>query len=82
MLGLQIDDTFAVSTIQFKLKEELELQNAKFDAKPIQELTENNPIVFNGAQISISNTTISVTQHDQVTKIALLKDTCKLEFVS
>ncbi|KAI0991645.1 hypothetical protein K3495_g16542 [Podosphaera aphanis] len=82
MLGLQTDDTFAASTTQFKLKEELELQKAQFDAKPIQELTENNPIIFNGAHISISNTTISVTQHDQVSKIALLKDTCKHEYVS
>ncbi|KAI0994111.1 hypothetical protein K3495_g14072 [Podosphaera aphanis] len=77
MFGLQTDNTLAASTTQLKLKEELELQKAKFDANPIQELTKSSPINFNGAHISIS-----VTHHDQVTKIVLLKDTCKHKYVS
>ncbi|KAI1008166.1 hypothetical protein K3495_g77 [Podosphaera aphanis] len=82
IVGLQTDDTIAACSPQFGLKEDKELHKAKFDAKPVQKLTNNSPIIFNGAYISRSNTYIFISQHDQVSKISLLKDASKHEYVS
>ncbi|KHJ31691.1 hypothetical protein EV44_g3822 [Erysiphe necator] len=82
IVGLQTDDTIAACNTEFRHKEEEELQRAKFDAMPIQKLTINSPININGAHISLLDTTISVTQHDQISKISILKDYSKHDYVS
>ncbi|KHJ34346.1 hypothetical protein EV44_g3284 [Erysiphe necator] len=82
IVGLQTDDTITACTHSFKLKEEDELLKVKFGAKPVQILTQNRPLIFNGALISKSDTTIIVSLHDQIAKIAQVKNNCLHDFVS
>jgi hypothetical protein len=83
IIGLQTDDTLIACNSSFKEKESDELHKAKFLAKPLQQLTVQNALTFNGAHITKSATnTIAVSQYDQVKKIKLLDTTDKDEYVS
>jgi hypothetical protein len=49
VVGLQTDDTLIACDISFKKQESDKLQKAGFLAKPIQQLTADNHLTFNGA---------------------------------
>jgi hypothetical protein len=84
IVGLQTDDTLIACNTAFKKRESDELQRAGFLAKPTQQLTADNNLTFNGAQISRSTDSLTVSQSDQAKKIKLLDpyDIDKEEYVS
>lgn len=51
VVGLQTDDTLFTATEEYVAREEVERQKANLPAKPVQQLTDNQPIRFNGADI-------------------------------
>ncbi|KAI0993907.1 hypothetical protein K3495_g14277 [Podosphaera aphanis] len=70
VVGLQTDDTLILGNEDFIKKEADELRNAKFLAKPIEKLTPENPLTFNGMLVSIKNdTTLSISQDRLVQKL-------------
>ena len=48
IIGMQTDDTLISATNEFMIKEEEELQKAKFIAKPHEKLTIDHSLGFNG----------------------------------
>jgi hypothetical protein len=84
-VGLQTDDTLIACNASFKKRESDELKKAGFLAKPTQQLTTDNNLTFNGAQIEkLTNNTLTVSQNDQAKKIELLNthDISGEEYVS
>jgi hypothetical protein len=74
IVGLQTDDTLFASNTSFKDKEQEQLRKAQFLAKPLQKLTTHSPLEFNGAILTKSTTTgsITISQSKQVEKIKLI----------
>ena len=62
IVGLQTDNTLFLADQTFADTEETELQKAKFLAKPQKQLTEQNPIKFNGGLITQKGNLIKLTQ--------------------
>jgi hypothetical protein len=60
VVGLQTDDTLYLGTPTYIQREETELQNAGYPAKPIDKLTSKD-LVFNGGNISRKDTHIELT---------------------
>src|SRR5438045_1930342 len=69
IIGMQTDDMLISATNEFMVKEEEELQKAKFLAKPREKLTANHPLEFNGFVITQSDNKISITQPEQIKKL-------------
>ncbi|KAI0997174.1 hypothetical protein K3495_g11012 [Podosphaera aphanis] len=70
VVGLQTNDTLILGNKDFVKKETDELRKAKFLAKPIEKLTPENPLTFNGMLVSIKNdTTLSISQDRLVQKL-------------
>jgi hypothetical protein len=65
IVGLQTDDTLFLADQTFADAEETELQEAKFLAKPREQLTEQTPIKFNGGLITQKGNSIQLTQERQ-----------------
>jgi hypothetical protein len=84
IVGLQTDNTLIACNTAFKKQESDELQRAGFLAKPTQQLTADNNLTFNSAQISRSTDSLTVLQSDQAKKIKLFNttDISKKEYVS
>ena len=72
IIGMQTDDTLISATDEFMIKEEEELQKAKFIAKPHEKLTIDHPLGFNGFIITRSDNKINIAQPEQTKKINLL----------
>jgi hypothetical protein len=51
LVGMQTDDTLVIATFQLADREEAELV---FASKPRKELTLESPILFNGANLSLT----------------------------
>jgi hypothetical protein len=71
VVGLQTDDTLYLGTPTYIQREETELQNAGYPAKPIDKLTSKD-LVFNGGNISRKDTHIELTQQRQCDKIKVI----------
>ncbi|CCE33822.1 uncharacterized protein CPUR_07750 [Claviceps purpurea 20.1] len=73
IIGMQTDDTLGLSDRAFSEREETELRNADFDAKPKQILSTESPLIFNGCIIvKNDDDTITVKQKEQGKKLALI----------
>ena len=65
VVGLQTNNTLIACNTSFKKRESDELQKAGFLTKPTQQLTENNDLTFNGAQIKrLANSIITALQYN------------------
>jgi hypothetical protein len=84
VVRLQTNNTLIACDTSFKKRESDKLQKAGFLAKPTQQLTTDNNLTFNGAQISRSTDLLTISQSDQAKKIELLNttDISKEEYVS
>ena len=83
LVGLQTDDSLISATPAFMIEEEAALQKANFIAKPVEKLTEDHPLDFNGFVIQKKGITLEITQKKQVAAIKLLtKEFTKAEYVS
>ena len=72
IVGLQTDDTLFLADQTFADAEETELQEAKFLAKPREQLTEQTPIKFNGGLITQEGNLIKLTQERQAQNLRLV----------
>ena len=72
-IGLQTNNTLIAYNISFKERELNKLKRAGFLVKPLQQLTTQNALTFNGTHIIKSTmNTIAVSQYEQAKKIELL----------
>ena len=73
IIRLQTDNTLLTYNIIFKNKEQEELKKAQFPAKPLQNLTINSPLKFNGMiLIKSPNGNITISQSSHIEKITLI----------
>jgi hypothetical protein len=71
-VGMQTDDTLGLSTTEFSQREDEQLKEAAFNAKPKQELTADGPLVFNGGIVALASNTITLRQKGQAKKLQLI----------
>jgi len=69
LVGMQTDDTLILGSTKFKDQENRELKKAKFLAKPVDDLSDEEPLVFNGCILKSQNESILLVQKGQGTKI-------------
>jgi hypothetical protein len=62
IIGLQTNDTLVAADKLFTCNEDKKLKKAKFLAKKREQLTNTNPLKFNGGLISLVNGIIQLTQ--------------------
>ena len=55
-----------------RIKEKIEIERAKFIAKPVIQLTTKNPILFNGALYTLTSDGIIVTQPSHCKNLSLI----------
>jgi hypothetical protein len=73
IIGLQTDDTPLACNTVFKDKEQEELEKAQFPAKPLQNLTVNSSLEFNGMTLTKSpEGSITISQSFHTEKITLV----------
>jgi hypothetical protein len=72
IVGLQTDDTLFLADQTFADAEETELREAKFLAKPREQLTEQTPVKFNGGLITQTGNLIKLTQERQAQNLRLV----------
>ncbi|KAI1002480.1 hypothetical protein K3495_g5719 [Podosphaera aphanis] len=76
LVGLQTDDSLIAANSEFIVKEEQEIKNAKFPCKPIEKLTIDKPLEFNGCVIKFNTSSkgriIEISQAKQCKKIKLV----------
>jgi hypothetical protein len=70
--GLQTDDTFSFATQNFPEREEKELQQAEFRAKPKTILAQDQPTEFNGGKIQLDGEDILLQQKGQSNRLDLI----------
>ena len=72
VVGMQTDDTIGLSDSDFAERENHELKVADFKAKPIEQLSHNKPITFNGCILQLSQDgTIALKQKKQGEKLKI-----------
>jgi transposase InsO family protein len=71
-VGMQTDDTLGLSTATFSTREDEQLKEAKFTAKPKQVLTAGEPLIFNGGIVSLDGDSITLRQKGQAGNLALV----------
>lgn len=72
-VGMQTDDTLGLSDAEFSIREDKELADAAFTAKPKQLLGVSSPLIFNGGIVSLTEDGIlTLRQKDQGKKIDLI----------
>ncbi|EED15826.1 conserved hypothetical protein [Talaromyces stipitatus ATCC 10500] len=69
LIGMQTDDTLLVSTESFAREEQAALQEAGFKAKPKTRLSQQVPLEFNGARITLQDGKVYLRQKGQAAKI-------------
>lgn len=72
-IGMQTDDTLGLSTTAFSQREDKQLEEAKFTAKPKQALSATEPLVFNGGILTVDNGSIILRQKGQAARLQLIK---------
>jgi hypothetical protein len=82
IIGLQTDDTLVAADELFACNEDKELKKAKFLAKEREQLTDTNPLKFNGGLISLVNGTIQLTQEHQCSNLKLVSTKQPTDLVS
>jgi hypothetical protein len=77
IVGMQTDDTLILADEKFLKKEEQKLKEANLTGKPIDELTEQEPLPFNGGVLYLKGEEIHLQQKGQGKKIVLVDPTSK-----
>ncbi|KAI0992719.1 hypothetical protein K3495_g15466 [Podosphaera aphanis] len=78
---MQVDDTLFLGTEDFLKLEDKKLAKAKFPAKPIERLSEKNPLQFNGLLVTLRDEAIYIQPNGQRKRIKLVnqKDPNRLD---
>jgi hypothetical protein len=75
VIGLQTDDSLIVATSEFMKKEQFELDKAKLLAKPVEQLSHEHPLNFNGFHITLTDEDrIHLSQSKHISRITLLRE--------
>ena len=75
VIGLQTDDSLIVATSDFMKKEQFELDKAKLLAKPVERLSHEHPLDFNGVHITLTDEDrIRLSQSKHIGRITLLRE--------
>ncbi|KAI0999538.1 hypothetical protein K3495_g8659 [Podosphaera aphanis] len=72
IVGLQTDDTLYLGNEKFREHEDGELKKAQFSAKPLEKLTPQNPLSFNGGKIILDGNDVLLIAKDQGNRITLV----------
>lgn len=72
IVGLQTDDTLMLCDDDFVAKEEVQLQEAKLLAKPIEQLTKETPLLFNGCRLVEDGDNLYLSQKGQGKRLELV----------
>jgi hypothetical protein len=82
IIRLQTDDTLIAATPEFMVLEEAKRAIANFPAKPIEQLTVDHPLDFNGFSITRESDSILISQARNIAKIqTLAPDFTKQDYV-
>ncbi|MDB5910367.1 MAG: polyprotein [Massilia sp.] len=68
-VGMQTDDTLGMSTTSFSLREDEQLKEAAFTAKPKQVLSEDEPLAFNGGVVTLTEKSLTLRQKGQAKRL-------------
>jgi hypothetical protein len=71
-IGMQTDDTLGLSTTAFSQREDEQLKEAAFKAKPKQLLNADEPLIFNGGIVALAGHAITLRQKGQAKKLRLV----------
>lgn len=79
--GMQVDDTLFLGTEDFLKLEDEKLAKAKFPAKSIERLSEENPLQFNGLLVTLRDDAVYIQPNGQGKRITLVnpKDPNRLD---
>ncbi|KHJ34325.1 hypothetical protein EV44_g3371 [Erysiphe necator] len=72
IVGLQTDDTLFLGDQDFANLEVRELKNAKLTAKDLNELSPDQPLIFNGCKLVMVKGGINLFQKNQADRIKLI----------
>ena len=74
VVGMQTDDTLILGSDEFAMREEKELAEAKFSAKPKETLSPETPLIFNGCILTQKEREIAVElrQKEQGKRLKLI----------
>jgi hypothetical protein len=72
VVGMQTDDTLILGDRNFVQLENEELQKAKLNAKPIETLSYEEPLIFNGCILRQEDATMTIIQKGQGAKLKLI----------
>ena len=72
VVGMQTDDTLILGCTKFVQLEDDELQKARIMAKPVEQLSYETPLMFNGCVVRQDGKGISLTQKGQGSRIQLI----------
>lgn len=72
LAAMQTDDTLILGDDVFMKKEDEELHKAKLLAKPIDILSEANPLIFNGCIVRLVGDCVTIKQKNQGAKLQLV----------
>ena len=61
IVGIQTDNTLILGDDAFVEKEGVELEKAKLMAKPVESLTRETPLLFNGCKLATDDASSSIT---------------------
>ena len=80
VVGLQTDDTLFLASPKYMQMEDDELHKAKFPAKPVDKLSKEKDLPFNGTTIGLQdNNTLLMTQTRQCAKISQIDVTADIK---
>lgn len=80
VVGMQTDDTLILGDDAFIQREDTELRRAGLQAKPVIELSPENPLEFNGCTLSMYDDHIRLTQKGQGKKLELVDLASRTKF--
>ncbi|KAI0994222.1 hypothetical protein K3495_g13960, partial [Podosphaera aphanis] len=72
LIGMQVDDTLGLTDTAFLKREAEALTQAKFLAKPLEILSAEKSLTFNGARITLESPNLYFTQKSQARSIMLV----------
>ena len=72
LVGMQTDDTLILGDNEFVKQEDVELKIAKLLAKPSEQLTGDNPLLFNRCKLMIDGNEVALVQKEQGKRLGLI----------
>lgn len=65
IIGLQTDDSLILADVKFIAREQRELEKANFNVKPVETLTSDHSLQFNGCSVKLDGKDLLLQQNGQ-----------------